>query len=179
MRWVAATNRDLAQMVREGSFREDLYHRLAVFPVRLPPLRERTEDIPALAEVLLHRVAASLGRPRLHLDPQAVVALQASPWPGNVRELANTLERAGILTDNDRIGPEHLVVPGVAAAPVAQQQAAVPAVSTSTPRTLSELEREAIEVALVHCEGNRRRAAEQLGIGVRTLYDKLKRYGLR
>ncbi|MEM7160481.1 MAG: sigma-54 dependent transcriptional regulator [Myxococcota bacterium] len=176
VRWVAATNRDLAQMVREGSFREDLYHRLAVFPVRLPPLRERTEDIPALAEVLLHRVAASLGRPRLHLDPQAVTALQASPWPGNVRELANTLERAGILTDDDRIGPEHLVVPGVAA-PVAQQ--VPPAVSTSTPRTLSELEREAIEAALVHCEGNRRRAAEQLGIGVRTLYDKLKRYGLR
>ncbi len=175
VRWIAATNRDLTTMVAEGRFREDLYHRLAVFPVRLPPLRERSEDIPELASVLLHRVAASLGQPRLHLSPEAIETLRRTTWPGNVRELANTLERAGILADGDRIEPEHLVMPGHIAA-AADAPAPTP---PSTPRTLAEQEREAITQALARCEGNRRRAAEQLGIGVRTLYDKLKRYGLR
>jgi len=173
VRWVAATNRDLLEMVQQGGFREDLYHRLAVFPLRLPPLRERVEDIPALADALLHRVAASLGRSRLSLDPEASVALQTMPWPGNVRELANTLERAAILADADRIGAEDLVMPG--SSPIAQTLA--PKAATGPGQTLAEIEREAIEGALARCEGNRRRAAEQLGIGVRTLYDKLKRYG--
>jgi two-component system response regulator AtoC len=194
VRLVAATNRDLGQMVQAGSFREDLYHRLAVFPVQLPPLRERPEDIAPLAEVLLHRVAASLGRPRLRLEAEAIAALQAAPWPGNVRELANTLERAAILADGDHILPEHLVMPGRAAlaltpakmatAAAAPRPAAAVAPSTETAgtpdpmRTLAEIERDAIVQALERCEGNRRRAAEQLGIGVRTLYDKLKRYEL-
>ncbi|MCA9648314.1 MAG: sigma-54-dependent Fis family transcriptional regulator [Myxococcales bacterium] len=195
VRWVAATNRDLGRMVGEGSFREDLYHRLAVFPVRLPPLRERAQDIPALAEVLLHRVAVSLGRPRLHLGLAAASALEAAAWPGNVRELANTLERAAILADGDEIGPEHLVMPGTMTAVVvpppastpepagsgggASQAAASPAAAPGQARTLAEIEREAIVHTLEQCEGNRRRAAELLGIGVRTLYDKLKRYDLR
>lgn len=185
VRWVAATNRDLARMVAEGSFREDLYHRLAVFPVRLPPLRERPEDVPALAEVLLHRVAVSLGRPRLRLEPAAVESLRAAPWPGNVRELANTLERAAILADGDAIAPEHLVMPGaMIGAVVARSSRPSPPdgrapVPGQEVRTLAEVEREAIEQALARCEGNRRRAAELLGIGVRTLYDKLKRYELR
>ncbi len=179
VRWVAATNRDLARMVQGGSFREDLYHRLAVFPVQLPPLRERPEDIPPLAEVLLHRVAASLGRPYLQLDPSALAALCAEPWPGNVRELANTLERAAILADDDRIMPEHLVMPGRLAPAVTTPRPAAPSVAQGEPgRTLAEIEREAIEHALAQHDGNRRRAAEQLGIGVRTLYDKLKRYEL-
>ena len=176
VRWIAATNRDLAKMVREGTFREDLYHRIAVFPVQLPPLRERTEDIPALAEALLHRVAASLGRPRLQLHPTAVTALTRASWPGNVRELANTLERAAILTDGETIEPEHLVMPGMAIVPPIATVAPTP---SGPARPLAEMEREAIEQALVECDGNRRRAAEVLGIGVRTLYDKLKRYGLR
>ncbi|MCX4247435.1 sigma-54-dependent transcriptional regulator [Paraliomyxa miuraensis] len=180
VRWVAATNRDLLRMVSAGSFREDLYHRLAVFPVQLPPLRERPEDIAPLAESLLHRVAASLGRPYLRLDPSAVTVLRAASWPGNVRELANALERAAILADDDRIMPEHLVMPGAArpgaaTAPPTTTPSTVPA---APGRTLAELEREAIEQALARHDGNRRRAAEQLGIGVRTLYDKLKRYEL-
>jgi two-component system, NtrC family, response regulator AtoC len=188
VRWVAATNRDLPRMVQAGSFREDLYHRLAVFPVQLPPLRERPEDIAPLAEVLLHRVAASLGRPYVRLEPAALAALQAAPWPGNVRELANTLERAAILADDDRILPEHLVIPGRMApssTPVSSGTtiaAPLPSpVATASPgpaRTLADIERDAIVQALEQCQGNRRRAAEQLGIGVRTLYDKLKRYAL-
>jgi two-component system response regulator AtoC len=196
VRWVAATNRDLPAMVQSGRFREDLYHRLAVFPVQLPPLRERPEDIAPLAEVLLHRVAASLGRPHLRLDPDAIAALVAAPWPGNVRELANTLERAAILADGDRILPEHLVMPGRAAPRPAVAPAVTPGpattvsppssaatattaattASTGPVRTLAEIERDAIMQALEQHDGNRRRAAEQLGIGVRTLYDKLKRY---
>lgn len=182
VRWVAATNRDLAAMVQAGGFREDLYHRLAVFPVKLPPLRERTEDIPPLAELLLHRVAASLGRPRLRLHPDAIAALMALSWPGNVRELANTLERAAILAEGEQILPENLVMPGMPVTSVPTPKitpASTPAPESGPPRTLAEIEREAIEQALARCEGNRRRAAEQLGIGVRTLYDKLKRYELK
>ncbi len=176
VRWVAATNRDLAKMVQDGSFREDLYHRVAVFPVRLPPLRDRAADIPALAQALLHRVAASLGRPHVQLADEAVTALVAAPWPGNVRELANTLERAAILADGDRIEPQHLVMPGT---PLSTLAPAPAPTSPGPARTLAQLEREAIVQALDRCDGNRRRAAEELGIGVRTLYDKLKRYDLR
>lgn len=184
VRWVAATNRDLVRMVAEGSFREDLYHRLAVFPVRMPALRERVADIPALSQVLLHRVAASLGRPRLRLQPAALEALCATEWPGNVRELANTLERAAILADGDGIGPEHLVMPGAllgadpsaVASPPGSPRPAATETLPGPARTLAEIEREAIEQALERSEGNRREAAEALGIGVRTLYDKLKRY---
>ncbi len=180
VRWVAATHRDLPRMVQAGSFREDLYHRIAVFPVRLPPLRERPEDVPPLAEALLHRVAASLGRPYLRLEPAAIAALQACAWPGNVRALANALERAAILADDDRILPEHLGVPGAFDGPAPRAAAPAPpaetGASTGPPRTLAEIEREAILEALAQHDGNRRRAAEQLGIGVRTLYDKLKRY---
>lgn len=176
VRWVAATNRDLHAQVQAGQFREDLFHRLALIPLTLPPLRDRAEDIPALAEALLHRVAGTLGRPKLRLEPEAVASLCAAPWPGNVRELANTLERAAILADGERIGPE-LVMASSAISSMAAPSSE-PAAVSDEPRTLAELEREAIERALSRCDGNRRRAAEELGIGVRTLYDKLKRYDL-
>jgi DNA-binding NtrC family response regulator len=93
VRWVAATNCDLEAMVRDGSFREDLYHRLAAFPVRLPALRERPEDILPLAELLLREVCSELKRPPLTLSPRAKESLVAAPWPGNVRQLRNVLER--------------------------------------------------------------------------------------
>lgn len=161
VRWVAATNRDLERRVREGSFREDLWYRLSVFPIRLPPLRERREDIPALAATLLTRVGASLGRPGLRLAQDAVAALQAAPWPGNVRELANTLERAAILAEGDELGAADLRLPG-APSPVAR------------PTSLAEAEEAAIRAALDAVGGNRRKAAEILGIGERTLYEKLR-----
>jgi two-component system response regulator FlrC len=172
IRLVAATNRDLEAMVDAGQFREDLYHRLAVFPVELPPLRERREDIVPIAETLLARIAASLGRPALALTDGAKRALVAAPWRGNVRELANTLERAAILAEGGTLD-EDLVTP--ARKPRAASAARPPA---GERRTLEDLERDAIERALNEFEGNRRKAAERLGIGLRTLYEKLKRYGM-
>ena len=174
VRWVAATNRDLPAMIAEGKFREDLFHRLAVFPVVLPPLRERREDIEPLAERLLARACGELGRRPLRLDAGARAALRTAPWPGNVRELANVLERAAILAEGEVVRAADLAVPALGrASHEPPRAAAVP----SAPRPLAELEREAIEAALQHFAGNRSRAAEALGISVRALYDKIKRFG--
>jgi two-component system, NtrC family, response regulator AtoC len=169
VRWIAATNRDLAEMMKQGTFREDLYHRVAVFPVRMPALRERREDIVPLAVALLARIAADLNRPSLRLHASAHSVLEQQPWPGNVRELANALERAAILSDDDEIRDEHLLL-DLSPAPSTG--------SGSETGTMADVEREAIRRALERCQGNRKKAAEQLGIGLRTLYDKLKRYGL-
>ena len=111
VRWVAATNRDVEELRATGALREDLYHRLAVFPIRLPPLRERPRDILPLAERLLARSAAAVGRPHLSLSADARRRIVAAPWPGNVRELANVLERSAILADGAEIGVEHLEQP--------------------------------------------------------------------
>ena len=165
VRWIAATNRDLERMLADGCFREDLYHRLAVFPVRLPPLRERRGDILPLAETLLARVGRELGRSGLRLGADARKAIAEADWPGNVRELANALERAAILAD----GPE------LRARDLGSLARARPA---ATGGSLSNLERETIARTLAEVGGNRRQAAERLGIGLRTLYEKLKRYGL-
>ena len=177
VRWVAATNRDLQAMIADGRFREDLYHRLAVFPVVLPPLRERTEDIEPLAERLLLKACAELGRRPLRLDASARAALRQAAWSGNVRELANTLERAAILVEGDVVSARDLAVPGLAKAAPAPASAPAPAVDAS-PRSLNDLEREAIATALRHFAGNRGKAAEALGISVRALYDKIKRFSL-
>ena len=169
VRWIAATNRDLHEMMAEGTFRQDLYHRLAVFPVEMPPLRERGADVAPLAETLLRLVAAELGRSGLTLSPEAAKTIQNRRWQGNIRELRNALERAAILSDDDTIGPEHLG--DLRPAPNS-------AVSDGGVMTMEQAEKSAIERALAHADGNRRHAAETLGIGLRTLYDKLKRYQL-
>jgi two-component system response regulator FlrC len=171
VRWVAATNRDLRAMIDAGTFREDLYHRLAVFPIKLPPLRERKADLIPIAKNVLHRVAADLGRSVPKLTPAAEQRLLAAPWRGNVRELANALERAAILADGSTIDAAHIWLDEPAPArPAASGPSAI--------RPLAELEHDAILAALEHVGGNRRKAAELLGIGERTLYDKLKRYGV-
>jgi DNA-binding NtrC family response regulator len=173
VRWVAATNRDLRAMLRDGTWREDLYHRLAVFPIRLPPLRQRREDIVPLAELLLARIATSHGNTApLQLDEGAKARLTREDWPGNVRELRNVLERASILVDGPVIEPEHLWTE----ADRATDEAPVRSASVSS---LAEMEREMIQRALAAVAGNRRIAATTLGIGVRTLYEKMKRYELR
>jgi two-component system, NtrC family, response regulator AtoC len=169
VRWIAATNRDLRAAMEDGRFRDDLYHRLAVFPVLLPPLRERREDLPPLADILLARIGETLGRRPPRLGTAARAHLLAAPWPGNVRELANALERAVILADGAEIGPEHLVLE-----PAGITMSTAP----DRLRPLAELERDAIERTLVAVDGNRKDAAERLGIGLRTLYEKLKRYRL-
>jgi two-component system response regulator FlrC len=168
VRWVAATNRNLADMMQKGAFREDLYHRLSVFPLRLPSLRERREDIPPLARHLLGRAARDLGKPTLTLSVDAVAVLSAAAWPGNIRELANVLERSAILAERDEISADDLaLLPG-----------GFDDAAAATPTTVSEVERDAIVRALAATSGNRRLAAARLGIGLRTLYDKLKRYAL-
>ncbi len=167
VRWIAATNRDIDAMVREGTFREDLYHRLAVFPIRLPPLRERPKDIAPLAEYLLARICAGLGRVALRLDEGALRRIRGMSWPGNIRELANVLERAAILVEGETIGAGDL--------PAASERG--PA-GKSTPQTMAAIEKEAIRRTLVEVGGNRRLAARRLGIGERTLYEKLRRYGI-
>ena len=169
VRWVAATNRDLRAMIDAGSFREDLYHRLAVFPIKLPPLRERTHDLLPLARHLLERISRDLKRGKPRLTAAAEKRLAAAAWRGNVRELANTLERAAILADGDAIDATHIWLEDATTRPTPRSDEVKP---------LAELEREAILHALEVVGGNRRRAAELLGIGERTLYDKLKKYGV-
>jgi DNA-binding NtrC family response regulator len=167
VRWVAATHRDLRAMVKEGTFREDLYHRLAVFPIRLPPLRERREDIVPLAEALVAELAASAGRRPPRIDDAMKRRLEREVWPGNVRELRNVLERALILAEGPVLGLEHVWI---------ESDASQPIESTGS---LVDIERRTIERTLAEVGGNRRAAAAKLGIGLRTLYDKIKRYDLR
>jgi two-component system response regulator FlrC len=170
VRWIAATNRDLRHEQRKGTFREDLFHRLAVFPIRMPPLRERREDIPALADALLARIARNLGRSALVLDEGARRAITAADWPGNVRELGNALERAAILADGSRIVEGDLAL--------MTSDGPAETVGRGAP-TMDEAENDAIERALQKFDGNRRQAADYLGIGLRTLYEKLKKRGVR
>ena len=172
VRWVAATNRNLSQMVQEGSFRGDLYHRLSLFPVQLPPLRDRREDIGPLADYLIGRIGVSLGRPDLSLTEAARAALVMASWHGNVRELANVLERSAILADASAIDADDLAL-----LPEIETGAGVGA-GAGAPTTISDLERQAIERALAATGGNRRQAAARLGVPLRTFYDKLKRYGI-
>jgi two-component system response regulator FlrC len=165
VRWIAATNRELPRLIDEGRFRDDLYHRLAVFPVALPPLRERRSDIEPVARVLLARIGRRLGYADATIARPAMELLVRSPWRGNVRELANTLERALILSQGAQVTSEHLLPPPGQAP---RREA----------RSLADAERELIEETLAVVGGNRRSAADRLGIGLRTLYDKLKRHGI-
>jgi two-component system, NtrC family, response regulator AtoC len=166
VRWIAATHRPLAAMVEAGSFREDLYHRLAVFPVAIPPLRDRREDIVPLAEVLLSQLCD--GRPIPTLSEGAKARLQNAAWSGNVRQLRNALERAMILQDGPILEAELF-------APTEQPDRPASKLGPAD-ESLEGLERRAIAMALSAVGGNRRAAAARLGIGLRTLYEKLKRY---
>ena len=157
VRIVAATNRDLAAAVRSGTFREDLFYRLHVFPILLPPLRERDEDIPILAVHFLNEYNRALGKPVEGFDADALDALQAYAWPGNVRELRHAIERAVILAKSRLIGIADLPRP-LQAAP------ATPGPTGAAPKPLAELERNAILAALDAAGGNRSKAARLLGI---------------
>lgn len=173
-RFIAATNRDLMSEIATGRFREDLYHRLAVFPVRMPTLRERPEDVSHLADVLLARIARDLARPGLTLDDGARGAIVAADFPGNVRELRNALERAAILAETTRLTVDdiHRVLNN-------GRSPEKPVAMMSEAPTMEEAEQTAIRRALAQSGGNRKKAAEHLGIGLRTLYEKLKKYGIR
>jgi len=169
VRVLAATNRDLGQLMQQGKFREDLFYRLNVIPVILPPLRERREDIPALAEHFLQRYGQKQGRP-LRLSAEAVDKLLRYPWPGNVRELENAMERTAILAHNDTIAADDLPPHISTGTPLGA------APSLPQPLTLAEVEKLHILQTLERFGWNHSRAAEVLGIGRTSLWRKLKEY---
>ncbi|MCP3101161.1 sigma-54-dependent Fis family transcriptional regulator [Myxococcus sp. K15C18031901] len=169
VRVVAATNRELGEEVRLGRFRQDLFYRLRVIELRIPPLRERRDDILPLARLLLAEASERLGRKVTGLSPDAADQLLRYGWPGNVRELGNALERAVALCEGSRVEREDL--------PEEVRAAPPSLVPTGNPRRLEDMEKEYILAVLAQNAGNRARTAEQLDIGVATLYRKLKQYG--
>ena len=166
VRVIAATNRDLAAMSRDGSFRQDLYYRLDVFPIELPALRERASDVPALAEHLVGRIAERQGLPRPVVGPEVLDLLVGQPWPGNVRQLANLLERGVILSDGEKLAAGDLE-------PFLDRES-----TTATAETTSDSEVETLKSALLATEGDKRRAAELLGISYRTLQRRIQQHDL-
>jgi DNA-binding NtrC family response regulator len=174
VRFVAATNRDLDAAVRDGAFRADLFHRLAVFPITLPPLRERAADVPELVQALVEHLNQAMGRAVVEVAPEVLRALASRPWPGNVRQLANVVERAMILCAGGRLeltdlpdasvlGP-HAVSPAVVLPPEGL--------------ALEALERSLLEQALARTGGNKTQAAALLGLTRNTLRYRLEKHGL-
>jgi DNA-binding NtrC family response regulator len=170
VRIVATTNRDLLTEVAAGRFRQDLYYRLAVVPVKSPPLRDRLEDLPILVQHFVDQAASELGVKAPVVRPEALEAVRQRPWPGNVRELANAVERAVLLSRGAALGAEAFLLP---APPAAEAAAAGQEAAAAVTLNLRDLERKTIERALVATGGHRQRAAELLGISERTLRNKL------
>jgi DNA-binding NtrC family response regulator len=188
VRVVAATNRNLRAAVAARQYREDLYFRLSVFPITIPPLRDRADDITTLARYFIDRFCRDLTKKPLVLSDAAELALRRYAWPGNVRELQNCIERAVILTEGDTIHPHHLNLsfrPLSPAAPVDESDASLWAnvdlsgtLADATRRVVAEVERRKIEQALKEAGGDRGRAAELLQISFRTLLGKLREHSL-
>lgn len=180
VRLVAATNRDLAAMTEEGSFRSDLYFRLDVFPIELPPLRARQGDIALLSRHLLSRLAPRLGRPAPTLDGNALKLLEAEAWPGNVRQLANVLERAAIIASGPRLGAADLesVLSAAARRGKAPQAEARPAEAPSAGARADIDDPEAVAQALRETGGDKKAAAERLGVSYRTLQRRIRAFDL-
>jgi two-component system response regulator AtoC len=176
VRVLAATNRDLKAAIAQGTFREDLYYRLAVFDIALPPLRERPEDIPLLVEAFLEEIGRSIGRPAAGVSEEARERLLAFPWPGNVRELRNAIERAMILCEGGLIASEHLPLGVVGARSASPPAATVPA--SSAPATLDAAEREMILQALARAGNNKSKAARLLGLTRAQLRSRIEKHGL-
>jgi transcriptional regulator with GAF, ATPase, and Fis domain len=179
VRVLATTNRDLHGEISAGRFRQDLYFRLAVVPLHVPPLRERKQDVPRLTDYFLAQVARRLNRPPCELDEPARELLAEYHWPGNVRELENIVTRASVLSRNATIGADQLrpwlIDPlGQCLGPQAQKTGAD---SIPIGWSLQQMERRLIEATLEHFEGHRGETARALGIGVRTLANKLRSYG--
>jgi transcriptional regulator with PAS, ATPase and Fis domain len=166
VRVVAATNRDLREAVEAGDFREDLYYRLHVFEIRLPPLRDRRIDVRLFVDAFLQDISRSLGVPRLRVTSDAMQMLASHGWPGNVRELRNVLERAAILSEEGLITPEQLSLSDT------------PSTSRSVPTDLHAAERRTIERVLRETDWNKAKAARRLGLTRTQLYVRLRRYAL-
>lgn len=177
LRLLSATNRPLQSEAQEGEFRRDLYFRLAVVTIDIPPLRERPEDLPPLVDHILGRLRTRLGRNVVGVAPQAMEVLARHPWPGNVRELENVLERAVIMAEGDRIRAEDLPL-DVREQPVQAPELLADDASLSVKVQTARLERELIRRALQRTGGHRGRAAELLELSDRALRYKIREYGL-
>ncbi|MCB1195740.1 sigma-54-dependent Fis family transcriptional regulator [bacterium] len=175
LRFIAATNKDLEQQMRQNLFREDLFYRLNVVTVNLPPLRERTEDIPLLLTHYLKVFKNENNRPVLSFSQEVVKILTAYSWPGNVRELRNCIENMVVLSKNDILLKEDIPLK------ILNNDTSIPQITTLIPQitTLQSSERNQIEKVLQECSGNRVKAAQMLGISRRTLYRKIERYGIK
>ena len=173
VRIIAATHENLAEAVKEGKFREDLFYRLSVVPIHLPPLRDRKEDIPLLVDHFLLKYNKRSKKNIEGIDPKAVKPLMEYNWPGNIRELENTIERAVVLVRNDRIGLEDLIYHGIGSSltilePVGGRY-----------KTLDQIEKEYIKLVFYNHHGNKSQTAKILGIDRKTLLSKLKRYNIQ
>jgi DNA-binding NtrC family response regulator len=176
VRIVAATNKDLQRAVAAGTFREDLFYRLNVIPIRLPPLRDRREDIPLLVDLFLERLAAELEREIEGVSSESMGALMAHPWPGNVRELRNVLERGAVVARGPVIELGDL---GLVGPPAAEGEPPRPGPAPSPTAALDEVERRHIAAVLAHTGFNVSQSARFLGVDRVTLYNKMRKYGLK
>lgn len=180
MRVVAATNRDLHKAIEQKLFREDLYFRLNVFELRLPPLRERLDDILPLSEAFMQEIGRSIGRPPAGISREAEQVLSEYHWPGNVRELRNILERAAILADGGLIVSEHLALTAAHSTFRPPQTPVAPASADTVTKSddLESMERAMIEKVLQKARFNKSIAAKALGLTRAQLYTRLRRHGL-
>ena len=192
VRIISATNRDLAQQVQEGRFREDLYYRLHVFPIEMPSLRERREDLVSLVEHFIRRFNAEEGKSVPGVTPETMAMITSYDWPGNVRQLENAVFRAIVLSDGGALKPDdfpqisglapapagQLAPSGVTAADAADQPVTITD-DTGELRTLEQIERDLIQYAIDHYSGHMSEVARRLGIGRSTLYRKVREYDLR
>jgi two-component system response regulator HydG len=176
VRLVSATNRDLQRLVKEGRFREDLFYRLNVVPLQLPPLRERGGDVALLARHFVAKLAPRIGRAVTAVSPEALELLVRHPWPGNVRELENVIEQALVFADGDAIRPQDLPE-GLRRAP-APAALPVPTGDKSLTDILEDLERQLILAAYEKARGVKAETARLLGIKPSALYYKLEKYGI-
>ncbi|MDE2697410.1 MAG: sigma 54-interacting transcriptional regulator, partial [Gemmatimonadota bacterium] len=173
VRTIFVTNRDLEREVAEGRFREDLYYRINVVPIRLPPLRERVEDIPLLIDVFFDNLCALYHKARKELTPDAMDRVLAYLWPGNVRELKNAIERIVVTCADQKVDVDHLP------SRIRDAQSETDTITVELGSSLADVERALIEKTLAHVTANRKEAAALLGISVRALQYKIKAYNLR
>ena len=173
VRFISATNKDLEEEMKKGDFREDLYYRISVFPIKLPALRERKEDIPLLAAHFLNKYSSQEGKELDGVSPDALDLLMAYNWPGNVRELENAIERAVVLASSSEITAKDLP-----AAVRSLGEKRIYESDNTLASWIEKLEEDALRQALLECEGNISQTAKKLGIGRATIYRKAKKYGL-
>ena len=172
VRVIAATNRNLEELIAEGKFRDDLYYRLNVISITLPPLRDRSEDIPLLATAFLKEFAGQYKKEALRFSPRTMAHLQGFDWPGNVRQLRNVVEGLVVMANTKEITPRSLPEQ------LREGKSSGGTISIPIGASMAEVEKEVIRATLVHLKGNRMQTAKKLGIGRKTLYRKMEEYGI-